>query len=147
MSRAFARELLSIVTPINGGIKATPSTTALTGAIIDTQGSDGVVFVCIYTVGAADNLAKVQQGAAANMSDANDLADSEIVSANDEEFQVIQVHKPAKRYLRAVLTSATSAGNYCVALKYNGPTIPRASGSDGANLIQLALNSPAEGTA
>ncbi len=88
---------------------AAAATTDVTGATLDMAGFDGVMFFTSFGTAAADNTMHVEQGAAAAMSDAADLAGSEVdVGASDEDVWV-DVLRPRERYVRAIVTRATSS--------------------------------------
>jgi hypothetical protein len=93
---------------------------------------------------------KVQQGAAANLSDAADLAGSGISIAadgsDDNGVFVVDVYKPSKRYLRVVVVRGTANAviDGAIAELYEGRVYPEA--KDASVHGQVLLASPAEGT-
>jgi hypothetical protein len=122
------------------------------GAAVDTQGFQGVRF--LVAVGAITATAvtsiKVQEGNAANLSDAADLAGSGIAIAadgsDDNSVFVVDVYKPAKRYLRVVVLRGTANAviDGAFAELYEGRVYPEA--RDASVHGQVLLTSPAEGT-
>ena len=80
--------------------------TAQNGAVIDMANFEGVVFLAAFgalDAGAVTGL-KAQQGLQANLSDAADLALA-IADAADNKLLVLDVFRPAERYVRAVGSS------------------------------------------
>ncbi|MBX7237678.1 MAG: hypothetical protein K1X65_25100 [Caldilineales bacterium] len=120
---------------------------ALTGAGVDMAGYDSVAFVVGALEGEALNFSiKAQQAAAANFSDAADLAGTATTFATTigaKGLAVLDIRQPAERYLRAVVTvpNATAATpTFCIAIRYNARTLPQT--NDGE-----LHTTPAEGTA
>lgn len=89
--------------------EVTAGTSASNGTIIDCANAEGVVFITVFGTSAADNGVKVQQGAASNMSDAADLADTQTLLDATETTCVVEVVKPRERYLRSVAVRGTSS--------------------------------------
>lgn len=112
---------------------------------VDMLGYEGVLFLGAIATDAANNSAKVQQGAAANLSDAADLANTSVnVAANGNSF-AIDVYKPQKRYVRVkVLRGTTTVTGDVYALLYGGSTRPATHGSSVDTELHV---SPLEGTA
>lgn len=82
------------------------------GAILDMKGFESVQIICIMATiaqGAVTSM-KVQQGAAANMSDAADLEGSAITIAADDDDQIFicDLIKPQERYIRVVMDKDAS---------------------------------------
>lgn len=113
--------------------------------VIDTFGFKGCMFLGSIATDAANNSAKVQQGAVANMSDAADLAGTSVnVAANGNSF-MIDVYRPAERYLRVkVLRGTTTVTGDIYAFLYGGRTVPV---THGATIDAEFHYGPAEGTA
>lgn len=84
----------------------------LNGEIIDTQNAENVLFA--IKLGAITGSCvlnfKVQQGAAANMSDAADLLGTNQLIADDQDGKIvlIEIARPQERYIRVVCTRATA---------------------------------------
>lgn len=120
-------------------------TTAITSDVVDTQNFQCVTFVGSVTTANAGTFAKVQQGAASNLSDAADLKGTKLVPGDNGDSFLIEVVRPIKRYLRVHLTrgAATVTGDIYAVL--SGPrTVPVTHGST----IDSELHaSPDEGTA
>lgn len=127
-------------------------TSVQNSSVVDTAGFEGVRF--IVAVGAITATAvtsiKVQQGAAANLSDAADLAGSGIAivagGADDNSVFVVDIFRPAKRYLRLVVLRGTANAviDGAFAELYEGRLYPEA--KDASVHGQTLLVSPAEGT-
>jgi len=122
------------------------------GAILDMDGYRGVLMVVqllAVGVGGANSI-KAQSGAAANMSDAADLAGTGQTIADDDDNQVfiIDLYEPAERYVRLVVDK--DASNACAEsamyIQYgarNRPTTPTV-----ADLVTYERHmTPAEGSA
>jgi hypothetical protein len=93
---------------------------------------------------------KAQQGAASDMSDAADLAGSKIVVADDDDNQVfvLDIYRPAERYVRVVIDNDASNASAQSALYYlyGGTELPTNNNVTDAVTTELHV-SPAEGTA
>lgn len=120
---------------------------ALTGAGVDMAGFDSVMFVVGALEGEALNFSiKAQQAAVSDFSDAADLAGTATAFATTipaKGLAVLEIRQPAERYVRAVVTvpNATAATpTFCVAIKYNGRTLPQSNSGE-------LHTTPAEGTA
>lgn len=87
---------------------ASAATTDVTSDIIDMAGFDGVIFLTSFGTAAADNTMHAEQGAAAAMGDAADLEGSEVDVASSDEDLFIDILRPRERYVRVVVTRATS---------------------------------------
>lgn len=142
-----AVKVTQVITPTAGAA----GTSAINGSTIDMANFEGVGFLIQLgaIVAGAVTSVKVQQGAAANMSDAADLEGTgyTIADSDDEKVLFINVHKPRERYVRVVVSrgtqDATIAG--ASALQYGPRTLPVA--SHGATVLSESHVSPAEGTA
>lgn len=92
---------------------------------------------------------KLQQSSDdASADDYSDLAGSKVTGDDTmgNKLLVIDIHKPLKRYVKAIVSRATAnvAVNAVWAIQYNPDTVPAGAGSVTASKV---LNSPAEGTA
>ena len=119
-------------------------TSAVNGEIIDTAGYEAVEFAIDFSTGAAGNTCKIQQGAAANMSDAADLADSELASAVSTPTTRNIVIQPRERYVRCVLARGTTCLVAGVAILTSPRTVPAV---DDSGVVKQTLIAPEEGTA
>lgn len=122
------------------------------GATLDMQGFEGVLMVVQFATiaaGAAVGI-KAQQGAASNLSDAADLADTAITVADDDDNQifVIDLYRPQERYVRVVVDNdATNASaQSAVYYQYGATDLPASNNVTDAVTTELHV-SPAEGTA
>lgn len=83
----------------------------ITGATLDMAGYDGVIVICQLgaIVSGAVSSIKWQSGAASNMSDAADLADTGITIADNDDDQIFwsELIRPPERYVRAIISNAT----------------------------------------
>ncbi len=121
---------------------ATGATSAVNSTVVDTAGAEGVVFSVLFGTAAANNGLKVQQGTLADGSDMADLAGSQILG--NTRLVVAQVHKPTKRYLRAVAIRGTSSTvDGITADVYGVRTLPAVSTG---TTVESSV-SPVEGTA
>ena len=136
----------SAVTPAEGVSAATP----LNGSVLDMAGWRSVCM--IVTFGAITGLAvtsiKAQQGAADDLSDAADLADTEQTVADDADNTTfyIDIRRPTKRYVRLVVSRGTQAATVANALymQYEGRRFPV---TQPAGFSGEAFSHPDEGTA
>lgn len=129
-------------------------TSSVNGDILDMGAApdyDGVLFILILgSVTDGTPGLKAQSGADSGLSDAADLAGTSVTVAdtNDNKLVLLDIVKPAERYVRCVALRGGSTG--CVidggiALRYRARTLPVSQGSDVAGAEQHL--SPAEGTA
>lgn len=121
------------------------------GAVLDMKGWDGVLVIAQFgaiATGAVTSI-KMQQGAAANLSDAADLAGTAQTVADDDDSKIkyIDLYQPRERYVRAVVDKdATNACAETVTyVQYRGLEVPAA--AHGTGVAGEAHQSPAEGTA
>lgn len=123
-------------------------TSTITGSIVDMQGYEGVKFAVQFGTAAADNTIKVQQGDAANMSDAADLEGSEVTlgGASDELVQSDLLH-PIKRYVRMLVLRGTSSTIDAGWSDQYGPRKQPVDNNVVGTIATGTLSSPAEGTA
>ncbi len=80
-------------------------------SVVDTAGFEDVTFIVAFgaiTAGAVTGV-KAQQGTAADGSDMADISDAVVAVADDADNKlvVLEVVKPTKRYVRAVVTRKT----------------------------------------
>lgn len=132
------------VTKVSATVAA--GTSAVNGTVIDMQGFEGVMFVASVGTAAADNGIKAQQGQQSNLSDAADLASTQVLSDATQTDLVLDVYKPQERYVRPVIVRGTSTTVEAVwAIQYEARTKP----TDNTTTAQAAeLHvSPDEGTA
>lgn len=86
--------------------------TAINASILDMSGFGGVLFKLRtgdITASAVTSV-KMQQGDQSDMSDAEDLLGTNIAIADDDDDQIfsIDLYRPEKRYIRAVVTRGTA---------------------------------------
>ena len=123
----------------------TAGTGDVNGNVIDTQGGKSVLWIAKFTVANAGNTLKAQQGQQANLSDAADLAGSQVTVVS-EDIVALEIIKPRERYVRPVAVRGVSTAiEWAVAILHGGRT-------RGANIQPAAVAyerhvSPAEGTA
>ncbi len=124
--------------------------TAINGSTLDMAGFESVKMQIRMGVitGSAVTSVKAQQGDESDLSDAADLLGTSqtIADDDDNEIFIIDLVKPAKRYVRLVVSRATqdavvAEGHY---EQYNGKKAPETQGT-GVN-VEVHI-SPAEGTA
>lgn len=125
-------------------------TSDITTAIIDMQGFEGVQFIVPFGAivsGAATSI-KVQQGQAANMSDAADLAGTAqtIADTDDDKTFYTDIYRPGERYIQLVVDRGTQNATVgaIIALLYEAKTRPVTHGTSVSGETHI---SPAEGTA
>jgi hypothetical protein len=125
--------------------------TVQNGAVIDMANYEGVVFIAAFGTlasGAVTGL-KAQQGLQSNLSDAADLAGTALAIADtaDNKLLVLDVFRPAKRYVRAVVTRGTADAviDGVVAIQYGTRVLPATQDSTVAGIETHV--SPVEGTA
>ncbi len=123
----------------------TANTTAVNSSIIDMQGFEGVVFVGTIGTANSGNYAKIQQGAASDLSDAADLEGTKVIPGDNGDSFMIDVYRPTERYVRCVVTrgASTTTGDI-YALQYGARKVPVSHGSTIDSEVHV---SPAEGTA
>lgn len=131
---------------------AAASNTDANSTIIDMQGYDGVCFVAPITDSVATGVAtlKAEQddanadGGMAALSGATATATSAENDDLNETALVLDVYKPTKRYVQAVLTSATAniAFGSMIAILYRGSKCPVTQGATIADSASVV--SPAE---
>lgn len=128
-------------------------TTTITSSAVDTSGFDVCTFMIPFgtiTTGAATSI-KIQQSSDDGSTDAySDLEGSNITVADDQDNKVAiaEVVRPAKRYLKCVISRATqnSVVDGIFAIKGEPRTMPVTQGST-VMAASETLATPAEGTA
>lgn len=96
------------------------------GITIDTAGYDSCCFVLTFATIASSAVTAIEleQGAASDMSDGQDLLGSSVTVADDDDDQLkyIDIHNPRERYLRLKMNK--DGTNVCaesgIAILYNG---------------------------
>ena len=121
------------------------------GSIIDTANYEGVVFIAALGTLAAGAVTalKAQMGNESNLSDAADLAGTaqSIADTDDNKLLVLDIHRPAERYVRAVVTRGTADATIdgVIAILYGPRVLPVTQDSTVAGIETHV--SPEEGTA
>jgi hypothetical protein len=109
----------------------TAGTSAITCDTLDMTGFDGVLFMAMYGTLSSSQVTKLkaQTGAAANMSDAADLAGTltaSMADADDNKCQYLEILRPKERYIRCIVSRST--GNAVVdgviAFQFRGQSFP-----------------------
>ena len=121
------------------------------GGIVDMANYEGVVFIAALGTlasGAVTGL-KAQMGNESNLSDAADLVGTAVSMADsdDNKLLVLDIHRPAERYVRAVVTRGTADATIdgVIAIQYGARLLPASQDSTVAGIETHV--SPAEGTA
>src|SRR6266540_1761419 len=119
------------------------------GGVIDMANYEGVVFIAALGTLASGTVTgmKAQQGNQANLSDAADLAGTAVLIADteDNELLVLDIYRPAERYVRAVVTRGTADATIdgVIAIQYGPRVLPV---TQDATVAAIATHvSPAEG--
>ena len=120
---------------------------------VDMSGFEGVIFIASFgdiTSGAVTAL-KAQQDTASGMGTAQDLEDSAVDVADDDDDQtaILTIHRPRERYVRAVIERATQNAviDGVIAIQYGAGKKPPAHDTDNTIVESKILVSPDEGTA
>jgi len=131
---------------------ANASNTDDNSSILDMQGYDGVVFIAPITDSTATGVAtlKAEQddanadGGMAALSGATATATSAENDDLNDKALVLDVYKPTKRYVQAVLTSSVAniAFGNVIAIRYRGSKCPVTQGATILN--HAAVVSPTE---
>lgn len=138
--------------PDASGWTVVAGTSNVNSDIVDTAGFDGVRFIVGFgaiTSGAATSI-KVQQGAAAAMGDAADLAGTSVTvgDTDDNKIAISEIIRPLERYLRVSTLRATqnSVIDFALVELFRAASEPVT--QDTVTLIAPETwASPAEGTA
>lgn len=128
-------------------------TTAQNSSVIDMQGFEGVIFILTVGTLTATQVTslKAQQGQAANLSDAADLAGSLVgpfADGDSNKALILDVFKPQERYVRAVVNRATANAviDGVIAIQYQAGKRPTT--HDASTVVaSKVVAGPAEGTA
>lgn len=122
---------------------ATSAGTDVTGASVDTQGWEGCEFAVEIATANADNFLKVQQSADGSTG-WSDLAGTAAVAGTNGDTVRVDVYRPEKRYLRAVVDrgGANTATTTLRATLYGATKAPEHSSVE----VVVYAATPAEGT-
>jgi len=124
---------------------AVAATSAVTTDVIDMQGFEGVAFFGSIATVDPTNYIKVQQGQAANMSDAADLAGTKLAPGDNGDSFLTDIYRPRERYVQVVVTRTVSTAlGDIYALLYSAIKAPV---THGATIDAETHVSPIEGTA
>lgn len=105
----------NITRVLGGDVAVAPAAagqTAVNGIAIDTRGCESIAFLVQFgaiTAGAVTSI-KLQQGSAADGSDAVDIPGSSVTvpdTASNKGVWSAEVHRPSKRYVRPVVVRGT----------------------------------------
>jgi hypothetical protein len=121
------------------------ATSTIESTVIDMANYQGVVITTDIATANAGNLVKIQQGALANGSDMADLAGSGTPSVTNGNAVVIDVYKPTKRYIRAVVVRGASTAVGPIHAELYDPRNKVV--AHGSTIIAKSLVSPLQGTA
>lgn len=145
--------LLSDIVDISRVMNAQAASTSdtLSGSIVDLAGWDGVLFVAILgdvtatavaTLQAQQNTANSSAGMATLAGTA--AQDAAAASDQDNKLLLLDVHRPAERYVRPQLVRATAnvVVDGILAIRYKGRSAPVTQGATVLDLTQLLT--PAE---
>ncbi|RKN86748.1 hypothetical protein [Paenibacillus ginsengarvi] len=141
---------------LSNGIKITKcaasaadGTTAINGAVLDMTGFEGVLFITAIGTANAGNILKAQIGAAADGSDAADLAGTKVVATANGQTVWLDVYRadPNQKYIRPVVVrGASTVVGEIYALQYESRK--QVVNNNVANtIIGKLVVSPYEGTA
>jgi hypothetical protein len=116
-------------------------TSAVAGTVLDMSGYEGVIFAVKVATANAGNYLNARDGSVSGTV-TTDLAGTKVVAGADGDVLVLDVNKPAKRYIRAyvVRTAATVLGSI-LSLRYGSRTPPETPGN-----VRKVVQSPAAGT-
>lgn len=100
-------------------------TTPVNGATIDMQNFEGVLLLVKFGTPAANNTIKAQQGKQSDLSDAADLAGTQVGVGASDELVWIDLYRPQERYVRVVALRGTSTTiDWGVAIQYGAKKEP-----------------------
>jgi hypothetical protein len=126
--------------------------TNVNGSILDMEGFEGVEFIMLGGT-ITDGLLsiKAQEGAQANLSDAADLQGTltTLQNTDDNKAAVLDVFRPAKRYVRPVIVRGGATGaviDGVLAIQYRPRTKPTINDATTVGSTETWI-SPPEGTA
>lgn len=130
---------------------AAAGTSAVNGSTIDMQGFDGVIFVAAVGTLTASQVTSLKAQEGDTASPTADLAGSlvgPLADADSNKLLVLDIYRPLKRYMRAVLNRATA--NAVVdgiwAIQYCGEKAPTTHDATTVAATKLKV-SPVAGTA
>lgn len=124
----------------------TAGTDSVVSSIIDMQGFDGVMFLTSFGTANAGNYIYADTGAAANLSDAANLAGTKVTSGSSDEDVILDIAKPLERYLRiTAVRGASSTLESIWAIQYGPRKTPINNSISGTQICETWI-SPAEGT-
>jgi hypothetical protein len=127
-------------------------TASVNGNILDMEGFEGVEFILQAGAITDGNLSiKTQDGAAANLSDAADMAGTLVTLQNtdDNKAAVLDIVRPVKRYIRPVVVRGGATGaviDSVIAIQYAARNKPVANDAATVGNTETWV-SPADGTA
>lgn len=124
--------------------RTSAGTSTITGSVVDTAGFENATFFTKIDTPAANNKLKVQQGQAANLSDAQDLAGSGV---GTEGVLKIEIAHPLERYLRPAVERGTSTAVGEIWCLLSNPRVQPVTNAATGSEAAKTLASPAEGTA
>lgn len=126
-------------------------TTDLTSETVDTQGFEGVRFICGFgtITGSAVTSTKVRQGAASNMSDGADLLGTAqtVADTDDNKIVISEIFRPEERYVDHIVDRGTANAvvDFLIVELY-GPRVKPVTQDATVIGMEVAI-SPIEGTA
>lgn len=121
-------------------------TTTISSSIVDMADYESVAFVANVGASAVDIGIKAQQDTASNMAGAADLEGSKQLLDGTQKYMVLEIIKPAERYVRCQILRATTCTIGGIwAIQFNPRTLPITNTS--AALAAKTKVTPNEGTA
>jgi hypothetical protein len=127
----------------------TAGTTDVETSILDMAGFEWIAFITSFGTAAVDNLIKVQQDDLNGAGGMADLLGTGLISGaspSNEDVKV-EVYRPTKRYVRAVVVVDTSSTVESVyAIRGGARNLPVTNSTSGTDVHEITV-SPAEGTA
>ena len=124
---------------------ATSAGTDVNGSALDLSGFDGVMFFCTIATANAGNYLKAQEGDTS--SPAADLAGTKTTADDGADVTVLDIVKPMKRYIRAVVVrgGANTVTGDVYAIRYRSRSKPLVNDVlNSQNVVSLV--SPVAGT-
>lgn len=143
----MARNFLNKVRLVKVSDHTAAGTSAITSDIVDTAGYHGVTFFTSLSTANATNTIKVQQNTTNQTTGMADLAGTSVTSGTTDEDLIVEVFRPAERYLQVVVArgASTTCESIWAAL-YGGATELANNSVAGTQKAELHVT-PAEGTA
>lgn len=124
----------------------TAGTSDVTGAEVDMQGYEGVVFIAKFGTAASNNTLHAEQDTVTGMGSAADLAGTSVGVGSSDEIVWLDIYRPRERFVRAIAERGTSSTlDWGVALLYGPHKGPVDNTTAGTIHGELHV-SPAEGT-